>query len=537
MENKEMKAKRLLTSLLLGLGLLLALLWLFNGQSVTQVYADGYTVSNANASGPGSLRQAIIDAEADADHDTIDFAPHVTGTVVLTDALPVINHDLTIQGPGADQLSVSGDNSYRVFEIDSGAAVTITGLTIRDGSTDNSTSDNGGGVYVDGSLTLSAVKVISNRADLHGGGVYVYDGSASLTGAQLFNNSSGSSGGGLLIRSGSASLNRTQVMSNSASSHGGGVFVSQGSATLKVTGGRLANNSAASAGGAVYVLSGSATLTGTEVMNNSAAVQGGGVYVLFESGTLNVTGGRLAGNSAVQGGGVYVWQGSATLTETQVVSNSAGSSGGGLYVGSSGGITATNGCIVFNSDTAVENSGTGTLDAGHNWWGMPDGPSGVGPGRGDSVSANVTYLPVKTSRALGCPAYIDLVISKVVTPTTAVPRHGVITYTVLLNNSGPLSDTNVLFTDTLPSGEVDFASWVTSPTGTLLNEGVNEITWSGTVTAGHTLTWAWTAIHTGNHASLVTNTAEFSGTLEMGQDDAIFSVTDFIYLPLVLRNE
>jgi hypothetical protein len=57
------------------------------------------------------------------------------------------------------------------------------------------------------------------------------------------------------------------------------------------------------------------------------------------------------------------------------------------------------------------------------------------------------------------------------------------------------------------------------------------------VTAGHTLTWTWAAINTGNQTSLVTNTAEFSGMLQMGEDDAVFSVTNFIYLPMVLRNE
>jgi hypothetical protein len=61
--------------------------------------------------------------------------------------------------------------------------------------------------------------------------------------------------------------------------------------------------------------------------------------------------------------------------------------------------------------------------------------------------------------------------------------------------------------------------------------------WSGTVTAGRTLTWTWAAINTGNQTSLVTNTAEFSGMLQMGEDDAVFSVTNFIYLPMVLRNE
>jgi uncharacterized repeat protein (TIGR01451 family) len=232
---------------------------------------------------------------------------------------------------------------------------------------------------------------------------------------------------------------------------------------------------------------------------------------------------------------VYVALGSATLNGTQVVSNSA-SGGGGLYLSSStGAITATDGCIVYNSDTAVDNSDTGMLNARDNWWGMPDGPSGLGPGSGDSVSANVDYANFKIGPPAGCPTYIDLTIAKSVTPTTDAAYHGAVTYTVRLNNSGWLSDTNVLFTDTLPS-EVDFGAFVGADHGASVDN--DELTWTGTVTAGEALTWTFTALHTGSYGDVVTNTAEFSGALQAGDDDVVFSVVEphTIFLPLVLRN-
>ncbi|MCX6092443.1 MAG: right-handed parallel beta-helix repeat-containing protein, partial [Candidatus Bipolaricaulota bacterium] len=55
--------------------------------------------------------------------------------------------------------------------------------------------------------------------------------------------------------------------------------------------------------------------------------------------------------------------------------------------------TVTQNCIVGNTTYGVSNSGTGTLDASHNWWGSVSGPGVEGPGSGDKVSANVTFVP------------------------------------------------------------------------------------------------------------------------------------------------
>jgi uncharacterized repeat protein (TIGR01451 family) len=530
------------------------------------------------------LRRAILDAEVDAAHDTINFAPGVSGTIVLTDTLPLIDYDLTINGLGADELAVSGDNSYRVFEIDSDAAVTITGLTIRDGRV-NGTDEHGGGLYVDGGasvmlsgthvvsnsvtgsdenggglyvadgyVTLQDTAVVSNSVTGRGGGVYVYTDTATLeiTGGRIASNSGPRSGGGVYVLSGSATLTGTEVANNSASApasgKGGGVCVSHGS--VRLSGAAVISNSAGEHGGGLYAHRGMALLSQTRVERNRATSDGGGVNVRRASASAALTATCVVSNSAGNngggvnahngvmtlsdtciernsagdiGGGLYVNSGSATLTGTQVVSNSA-TNGGGLVIGSlGGGITATNGCIVFNSDMAVRDIGGGTLEAGDNWWGMPDGPSGQGSGRGDSVGTNVTFTPYKSSPPPGCLSYMDVVITKDVTPTTGVAKGGPVSYTLTLRNSSPLSDTNVFLTDTLP-GELNFDSWVISPTGTMLDPVADEITWSGTVTNGEVLTWRFRAVHVGEYSDVVTNTGEFSGTVRAGEADAVFSV-------------
>ena len=78
------------------------LLWVF----VTAAHAATITVTNTNDSGPGSLRQALTIAN---DGDTITFA--VTGTIFLNSDRLVVDNDLTISGPGANRLSINGNQA------------------------------------------------------------------------------------------------------------------------------------------------------------------------------------------------------------------------------------------------------------------------------------------------------------------------------------------------------------------------------------------------------------------------------------------
>jgi hypothetical protein len=143
--------------------------YLTAGSLLGQVAIIGpFVVTNTNDSGIGSLRQAILNANANPGLDTIDFAPGLSGTIVLTSGELQITNDVTIDGPGADPLSVSGNNASRVFEVDAGTTAAISGLTITGGS-----ADQGGGLDNSGALTVSNSVFSSNSANTgFGGGLY-----------------------------------------------------------------------------------------------------------------------------------------------------------------------------------------------------------------------------------------------------------------------------------------------------------------------------------------------------------------------------
>src|SRR6266540_3425831 len=131
---------------------------------------DTITVTNTNDSGAGSLRQALKDA---TDGDTITFA--VSGTIGLTSGELLVDKSITISGPGAGSLAVDGNATSGVFHIGYGKTVTISGLTITNGSigiwNDNATlainnctisGNSGGGVYNDGNNGGGAGGEITN---------------------------------------------------------------------------------------------------------------------------------------------------------------------------------------------------------------------------------------------------------------------------------------------------------------------------------------------------------------------------------------
>lgn len=113
-------------------------------------------------------------------------------------------------------------------------------------------------------------------------------------------------------------------------------------------------------------------------------------------------------------------------------------------------------CVVFNG-LGVENSTGSSTTFTNNWWGSVDGPSGVGPGSGDSVSADVVFAPFATTVPAGCPLLAaDLSISKSASPDPAVAGSP-LTYTVTVTNTGPGAASSVQVVEVLP-GAVTFQS-------------------------------------------------------------------------------
>ena len=75
------------------------------------------TVTNLNDSGAGSLRAEIGLANP---NDVIEFTNGLQGVILLTSPLK-IGQNLTIDGPGASTITISGGNDVRVFSITGGA--------------------------------------------------------------------------------------------------------------------------------------------------------------------------------------------------------------------------------------------------------------------------------------------------------------------------------------------------------------------------------------------------------------------------------
>jgi hypothetical protein len=70
--------------------------------------------------------------------------------------------NLTITGPGANVLAISGNKSSSIFSVESGAAVTISNLTLKDAN--GSCSNSGGAICNAGTLKLDNITLSGNSA-------------------------------------------------------------------------------------------------------------------------------------------------------------------------------------------------------------------------------------------------------------------------------------------------------------------------------------------------------------------------------------
>src|SRR2546423_4426278 len=192
--------------------------------TVTEV-GDGYGVHT-------NLRQALADAN---DGDTITFDPLLGGRDLPVAAVLgqlVVNKSVTIRWVPTvgyqSYLGVDALHANRVFYINPGKTVTISGLTIKNGSAPS--PYYGGGIYNDhANLTLSNCTIIGNSAPQGvGGGIFNDQGTLIVSGSTLSGNSCWYGGG----------------ISNN--------WLGVGSATVTITHNTLNGHSASFSGGAIY---------------------------------------------------------------------------------------------------------------------------------------------------------------------------------------------------------------------------------------------------------------------------------------------
>ncbi|KAA0222698.1 hypothetical protein EDS67_26720 [candidate division KSB1 bacterium] len=136
--------------------------------SALPLAAATYTVTND--SGAGSLRQAILDANANPGADIID-ATGVSGTITVNPAnyFLVITDDVTINGPGQANLTISGDDASRIFWIQNGTII-IQDLTLADGYAKGG-NGGGGGMGAGGAIFMHEGKQGANPTDVASGSI------------------------------------------------------------------------------------------------------------------------------------------------------------------------------------------------------------------------------------------------------------------------------------------------------------------------------------------------------------------------------
>jgi hypothetical protein len=335
-------------------------------------WAVTFTVTNTNDSGAGSLRQAILDANASPGADTIDVT--ATGTINLQSPLPPLSTDMTITAPGADELTVRRDSGgeYGIFVIPSGATVSISGLTISNGYalwTGAPSLPGGGGVYNLGTLSLTDSTISGNQTNNFGGGILNSWQDASHYGV--------------------AELHNVTVTDNSSAFLGAGVM-NDGEMTITNT--TVSNNGPFSYAGGVYN-DGTLTMTGTTVSANKGGAQGGGVLNDYQ-GIATITNSTISGNAVgspspggTSGGGILNTNDSTLTLSNTTVTNNTANFGGGIY-NDDDGSTATLGSTIVSGNTAFNPTNHVSSDVlgdfashGYNLIGRIDDATGFdGPG-------------------------------------------------------------------------------------------------------------------------------------------------------------
>jgi predicted outer membrane repeat protein len=289
-------------------------------------HAATHSATNTNDSGANSLRQAILDANADISTPVLVDATTVSGTITLSTGQLAITNGMTVQGPGAGQLTIDGNHASRIFYLNAGSQnVTISGLKVAYGTS----SGKGAGVFISAGtgaiVTLSDSTISGNSAMTGGGGIY-----ATGVGSSIY-------------------LQSMQVAGNESYAEGGGImgYFPGGVTKFSVVDSTISGNVAQTSGGGIsfYKLAGDVYMSHTLVSGNETINFTGGGLRMYASGesTATILNSTFSGNSAVGIGGGIALEGliSTSLTNITVVANSAGGNGGGIVSGAGGTDTST----------------------------------------------------------------------------------------------------------------------------------------------------------------------------------------------------
>ncbi len=358
------------------------------------------TVSKIDDSGAGSLREAIATANPG---DVIKFdASLANQTITLNSQLEIeVGKNLIIDGANANNLTISGNQKTRVFNLKSASAnptsLTLKNLTVADGYTPergggistehqgilsvenvdfiNNVADGGGGAIFsafEGNLTVNNSKFNGNKAvagnDERGAGAIAFWGPNSLSVANSeFTNNQGINGAAINSLNGKLSIDNSKFINNNTTAafydsgkarpflrgFGGAIYTDRASTSSDDTSGTINiknsifdGNKGRGEGGAAYLYTG----TQDQVIIDSSRFINNEIMPLPNGGNSGNGGAIVQMNNALNKG--------FTISNTTFANNTAANSGGGIWMMKAP-TTIVNSTFSGNAATSTEKSGNG----------------------------------------------------------------------------------------------------------------------------------------------------------------------------------
>jgi hypothetical protein len=317
------------------------------------VPAASIVVSNCLDSGPGSYRQAVLDAVSG---DTIDLTSTGCSPITLTtgDVITALN-DLTLQGPGALTLTIDGGSSYRPLEHLGTGMLIINDLSIAHGKkylVDGGTGNPSGGcVHSEGTVVLDRAWVkycdagsSSTTIGVKGGAIYgkvgVYLGNSLVTGSTAHSSGKFAYGGGV-YSAGTLAVVYSSISGNTAHS-----TVSYGQ------GGGAEVGNVSTAGGTTF-MEYSTVQNNVAIGGSAGQGMGGGLYTTGNVIILNST---ISGNQADFAGGLDLQKGATVTVPFSINSSTISGNNSTSYIG--GVFVSQNPTQIWNSTIAFNTAHT-----------------------------------------------------------------------------------------------------------------------------------------------------------------------------------
>lgn len=284
----------------------------------SSVSAATYTVTKIADTSDGtcdsdcSLREAVLAANATIDNDTIEFSTLFSSTQTITlsgsEIVMAANGSLTVNGPGANLLTISGNNASRILVSSANANISINNLRFTGGTGVGATNTGrGGAIY-----NVGGTMVISNS---------ILTGNSAANGGALNNAASTSPS-----VAGNLTVINCSITSNSSTSSGA-AMQNFSTSFLNIRNTTISGNTSSGTGiaGAIQA-NGTVTVTNTTISGNTAA-SGTGAGIYFNGTSLNLTNSTIVNNTSLGGGGLHRTGTNPLNIRNTIIANNVGASG------------------------------------------------------------------------------------------------------------------------------------------------------------------------------------------------------------------